>query len=106
MAIPNELLQKYHMNTLEGYIQDFGDDGEYTYWYTFLCQTDHIPNKLIEGSCKTEDCAEELYWREFARQELAKLNGEEPSAVEEKRTLEERTTDSEAFINALLGMEG
>lgn len=49
MNIPKELLEKYHMNTLEGYINDFGDDGSYVFYDTFLCQTDHIPLKIIES---------------------------------------------------------
>lgn len=96
MNIPKELLSKYHMGAKEWYITEFGDSGEHMYWHTFLCQTDHITNKLVEGSIATADCADELKYREIARQEIAKLNGETPPVVENQKTLEQRASQNEA----------
>ena len=75
--IPTELLEKYNMKSLDDYKEDFGDSTstERTFYQTFLIQTDHIPLKLIEGSNSSADVAEELKYREIARQELAKLEG-------------------------------
>ena len=98
MNIPEALLNEYHMKTLSGYKEDFGDtaDTELQFYQVFLEQTDYIACQLVEGVIKTEDCAEELYYREVARQEIARLNGETPASVENKKTLEERATQNEA----------
>ena len=50
MSITKELLEKYNMASLETYKEMFGDslDTEKNYYRTFLIQTDHIPNKIIE----------------------------------------------------------
>ncbi len=105
MNMPEELLTKYHMKTMEGYKEDFEDskDTEVMFWNTFLKQTDHIPNKLVEGAIRTEECAEELTYREIARCEIARLNGEEITGTQKHKTLEERATASENVSNALLG---
>lgn len=49
--ISQELLEKYHMKTLEGYKEDFGDSisTEKMFYETFLKQTDHIPLKIFES---------------------------------------------------------
>lgn len=75
--IPAELVQKYEMATLEKCIEMFGESAntERTFYQTFLRQTDHIPLKLIEGSILSADVAEELKYREIARQEIAKIEG-------------------------------
>lgn len=98
MIIPTEILEKYNMLELDWYKEQFGDstDTEKNFYKTFLIQTDHITNKLVEGAIKTEDCTDELYYREVARQEIARLNGETPAAVENRKTLEERATQNEA----------
>lgn len=45
-----EILLEYHMVTLEDYKKDFGDniETEKMFYHTFLIQTDHIPNKIVE----------------------------------------------------------
>ena len=75
--IPETLVQKYEMATLEKCIEMFGESAntERTFYQTFLIQTDHIPLKLIEGSISSADVAEELKYREIARQEIAKIEG-------------------------------
>lgn len=76
--IPETLVQKYEMATLEKCIEMFGESAntERTFYQTFLMQTDHIPLKLMEGSVSSNDVAEELKYREIARQEIARLKGE------------------------------
>ena len=48
MNIPTEMLQKYNMKTFEEYQNDFPEFTEREFYNTFLIQTDHIPNKIIE----------------------------------------------------------
>ena len=50
MTIPSELLEKYNMTSMEQYKETFGDsvDTEIMVYKTFLIQTDHIPNKIVE----------------------------------------------------------
>ena len=40
--IPKEVYSKYRCADMSEY------ESEYEFYYTFLCQTDHIPNKIIE----------------------------------------------------------
>ena len=77
MNIPIEILEKYNMKSLEEYKEDVGNfaDTEKMFYETFLIQTDFIPNKILEGVATSADYANELYYREVARQELDKLNG-------------------------------
>ena len=51
MNIPVEILEKYNMKSLEEYKEDVGNfaDTEKMFYETFLIQTDHIPNKIIES---------------------------------------------------------
>ena len=73
--IPINLLIKYQMafegETTEEVKERYGDE----FYSVFLIQTDHIPNKILEGVATSEEYADELYYREVARQELDKLNG-------------------------------
>ena len=41
--IPKEVYEKYHLADITEY------ESEYVFYYTFLIQTDHIPNKIIES---------------------------------------------------------
>ena len=61
-------------------------------WRIFLMVTDHIPNKILEGVATSEDYADELYYREFARQQIN--GGEITQAV-----------PLDALLNTLLGVE-
>lgn len=49
--ITNEMLEKYNIRTLEKFKEFDGDNkwSEITFYQTFLIQTDHIPNKIIES---------------------------------------------------------
>ena len=98
--IPIEVLEKYNMKSLDGYKEDFGDstDTERTFYHTFLIQTDHIPLKLIEGSISSDDVAEELKYREIARQEIARLEGKLNEPKADKVTLDARITNIEVDV--------
>ena len=81
MLIPKEILEKYNMMEIEGYKALFGDntDTEKTFYKTFLMQTDHIPNKIIEAQIlgkTTDDYTEILNYRQLARDEINKLESE------------------------------
>ena len=67
--IPKEIYEKYNLADITEY------EIESEFYETFLIQTDFIPNKIIEGVATSEEYADELYYREVARQELDKLNG-------------------------------
>ena len=94
MNIPVEILEKYNMKSLEEYKEDVGNfaDTEKMFYETFLIQTDFIPNKILEGVVTSEEYADELYYREFARQQIN--GGEITQAV-----------PLDALLNTLLGVE-
>lgn len=76
--ITQELLEKYHMVTLEEYKEIFEDsiEVEIDYYKTFLIQTDHIPNKIIEAQILGEevgDYTEILLSRKYARDKINKI---------------------------------
>ena len=69
--IPKEVYEKYHLADITEY------ESEYVFYYTFLIQTDHIPNKIIEAQVLgeiPEDYTEILTYRQFARDEINRLN--------------------------------
>ena len=90
--IPVELLIKYQMGfdgeTTEEVKERYGDE----FYSVFLIQTDFIPNKILEGVATSADYADELYYREFARQQIN--GGEITQAV-----------PLDALLNTLLGVE-
>ena len=94
MNIPIEILEKYNMKSLEEYKEDFGNsaDTEKMFHKTFLIQTDFIPNKILEGVATSEEYADELYYRELARQQIN--GGEITQAV-----------PLDALLNTMLGVE-
>lgn len=51
LNLTEKQLQKYHMNTLEQFLQDFGEsvDTERRYYETFLIRTDHIVIRAAES---------------------------------------------------------
>lgn len=77
--IPIELLNKYNMVSLDEYKEMFGDtiDTEITVYQTFLIQTDHIPNKIIEYQImgkEVDDYTEILEYRQYCREMINKLS--------------------------------
>lgn len=81
MYILKEILDKYNLLPYEEFTKKFGDEFEEKgiklyYCKTFLIQTDHIPNKIIEAQIlneETNDYTEILNYRKFARQEINRL---------------------------------
>lgn len=71
----NELLQKYKVCTPEEYQAMFGDnvDTVLMFYETFLIQTDHIPNKIIEAKMlneETKDYTDILLLRKYCRSKI------------------------------------
>ena len=95
--IPVNMLIKYQMGfdgeTTEEVKERYGDE----FYSVFLIQTDHIPNKILEGVATSADYADELYYREVARQELDKLNGGTGEVV--------NAVPLDALLNTMLGVE-
>ena len=85
----NEMAKKYGLAPLEEF-QNTGEEIEF--YRSFLVLTDHIPNKILEGVATSADYADELYYREFARQQIS--GGEVTQAV-----------PLDALLNSLLGVE-
>lgn len=85
----NEIAEKYGLAPLEEF-QDAGEEIEF--YRSFLVLTDHIPNKILEGVATSEEYADELYYREFARQQID--GGEITQAV-----------PLDALLSTLLGVE-
>ena len=84
--IPKEIYEKYHLADITEY------ETESVFYETFLIQTDFIPNKILEGVATSEEYANELYYREFARQQIN--GGEITQAV-----------PLDALLNTMLGVE-
>lgn len=80
---------KYGLAPLEEF-QDAGEEIEF--YRSFLVLTDHIPNKILEGVATSEEYANELYYREFARKQID--GGEITQAV-----------PLDALLSTLLGVE-
>lgn len=85
----NEVAEKYGLAPLETFKEEFD---EIEFYESFLKQTDHIPNKILEGVATSADYADELYYREVARQQIS--GGEVTQAV-----------PLDALLSTLLGVE-
>lgn len=85
----NEIAGRYGLASLEEF-QDAGEEVEF--YRSFLVLTDHIPNKILEGVATSEEYANELYYREFARKQID--GGEITQAV-----------PLDALLSTLLGVE-
>ena len=74
MNIPKKIAEKYHIADKEFYENDL------LYYETFLIQTDHIPNKIIEAQMlgkEIDDYTEILEYRQVARDEINRLEAEQ-----------------------------
>lgn len=89
--IPKEIHEKYHLADITEY------ETESVFYETFLIQTDFVPNKILEGVATSEEYADELYYREVARQELDKLNGGTGEVV--------NAVPLDVLLSTLLGVE-
>ena len=90
----NEVAEKYGLAPLETFKEEFT---EIEFYESLLKQTDHIPNKILEGVATSADYADELYYREVARQELDRLNGGTGEVV--------NAVPLDALLNTMLGVE-
>ena len=63
-VIPEELLQKYNMPSIEFY------DTPNDFYYTFLCVTDYICNKIVEGVSTWDQYADAKTARAFASEQI------------------------------------
>ena len=86
VKIPKEIYEKYEIIKPSDY------PTEEDFYKTFLSVTDFIPNKIIEGVATSADYADELYYREVARQQIS--GGEVTRAV-----------PLDALLSTLLGVE-
>ena len=86
VKIPKEIYEKYEIIKPSDY------PTEEDFYKTFLSVTDFIPNKIIEGVATSADYANELYYREVARQQIS--GGEVTQAV-----------PLDTLLSTLLGVE-
>lgn len=70
-TIPEELLEKYHVAPIDTY------DTPEEFYFSFLCATDYICNKIVEDVSTWDDYADEKIARAFAREQLS--TPEEPA---------------------------
>jgi hypothetical protein len=98
MSIPQEILDKYGLPTLEVFRENMVEgESEVMYWQQFLNATDYISNKIVDELIDDlasatalqfitvfidfikkikNDYNEELRCRKFAREEINRLEGE------------------------------
>ena len=91
MTIPEELLTKYKMETIDKH------ESPEDFYSTFLYVTRHICDEILEGAAASANYADELYYREVARQELDKLNGGTGEVM--------NAVPLDALLNTMLGVE-
>ena len=96
---PIEILNKYDLPPLSEYIKTATDRPEVIegYYKQFLINSNHVCDEILEGVATSEEYADELYYREVARQELDKLNGETGEIV--------NAVPLDALLNTMLGVE-
>ena len=95
MTIPEELLTKYKMGTIDKH------ESPEDFYSTFLYVTRHICDEILEGAATSEDYADELYYREVARREI---NGSAGNSSTQK-PLDVRLDGIEKPTNIMLGTE-
>lgn len=96
---PIEILNKYDLPPLSEYIKTATDRPEVIegYYKQFLINSNHVCDEILEGVATSEEYADELYYREVARQELDKLNGGTGEIV--------NAVPLDALLNTMLGVE-
>ena len=95
MTIPEELLTKYKMETIDKH-ESPGD-----FYSTFLYVTRHICDEILEGVATSADYADELYYREVARREISGNTGTSTT----QKPLDARVDGIEIPTNIMLGTE-
>ena len=96
---PIEILNKYDLPPLSEYIKTATDRPEVIegYYRQFLINSNHVCDEILEGVATSEEYADELYYREVARQELDKLNGGTGEVM--------NAVPLDALLNTMLGVE-
>lgn len=96
---PIEILNKYDLPPLSEYVKTATDRPEVIegYYKQFLINSNHVCDEILEGVATSEEYADELYYREVARQELDKLNGGTGEIV--------NAVPLDALLNTMLGVE-
>lgn len=96
---PIEILNKYDLPPLSEYIKTATERPEVIegYYKQFLINSNHVCDEILEGVATSEEYADELYYREVARQELDKLNGGTGEIV--------NAVPLDALLNTMLGVE-
>ena len=96
---PIEILNKYDLPPLSEYVKTATDRPEVIegYYRQFLINSNHVCDEILEGVATSEEYADELYYREVARQELDKLNGGTGEVV--------NAVSLDALLNTMLGVE-
>ena len=96
---PIEILNKYDLPPLSEYTKTATDRPEVIegYYKQFLINSNHVCDEILEGVATSEEYADELYYREVARQELDKLNGGTGEIV--------NAVPLDALLNTMLGVE-
>ena len=96
---PIEILNKYDLPPLSEYVKTATDRPEVIegYYKQFLINSNHVCDEILEGVATSEEYADELYYREVARQELDKLNGGTGEVV--------NAVPLDALLNTMLGVE-
>ena len=96
---PIEILNKYDLPPLSEYIKTATDRPEVIegYYKQFLINSNHVCDEILEGVATSEEYADELYYREVARQELDKLSGGTGEIV--------NAVPLDALLNTMLGVE-
>lgn len=96
---PIEILNKYDLPPLSEYVKTATDRPEVIegYYRQFLINSNHVCDEILEGVVASSDYADELYYREVARQELDKLNGGTGEIV--------NAVPLDALLNTMLGVE-
>lgn len=79
--MPIDILEKYGIDTLDVYCDSWikagftAEQAKIKYYQGFLNITEQAITGIIEGVYSIDDLKEELKWREFAREEIAKIEG-------------------------------
>ena len=95
MTIPEELLTKYKMETIDKH------ESPEDFYSTFLYVTRHICDEILEGAAASTDYADELYYREVARREISGDTGNSTT----QKPLDARVDGIEIPTNIMLGTE-
>lgn len=100
---PIEILNKYDLPPLSEYIKTATDRPEVIegYYTQFLINSNHVCDEILEGVATSDDYADELYYREIARQQIKG----ETEELSDKKPLDTRIDGIEKPTVIMLGTE-